>query len=585
MTRIFSVGFLGLVLGLTISSNAIFASSDAEYDWDLAGHIAVQHGGRVKPLNTFARELVQQVHGKSSFDGQHPVETYFHWMSDGEYWADQKLFHIGKGPLRDALDLPKDGGNYFEMSKLQSNLELMQLARGAFTADQAGEKPTFEQNKANELLGRMNILSEVFTHSTPRFVPQPGGDPETNWANMPEVLDDYEDSTLVPGNEAQVDDARQALAIAFSGMYLSLRDERPDMFNTSARVFLSTQSAMLAPAEGVSSRVKWENVYNTIKPYTVAKFLLLSAFVLLALSLKASWAKVRWPGVILLIGGFLYYTLGMSLRAYVSGRAPWSNMYESLLAIGWSLLLIAIIYEFIRRDRVLAMVGSLLGVFVLGIAQYASLDRGINPLVPALQSYWLNYHVIITLSSYSCFAIAMGMGHAVLAAAVKTKGQVTPTVASLAKANLKIIQLGTLLLITGILLGAVWANVSWGRFWGWDPKETWALITWFVYVVFLHGRSAGWLGWRGLAAYSVGAFPVVIMTYYGVNFYLSGLHSYGAGSAPGIPWQLFAYMGLETVFLIWALGKLKGTVPKRPKPGGSSSQSVRPQVVRASEVS
>ncbi len=125
-------------------------------------------------------------------------------------------------------------------------------------------------------------------------------------------------------------------------------------------------------------------------------------------------------------------------------------------------------------------------------------------------------------------------------------------------------QVGCLLLVTGILLGAVWANVSWGRFWGWDPKETWALICWFIYIASLHGRAAGWLGWRGMAAYSVAAFPVVIMTYYGVNYYLSGLHSYGAGSAQGIPWQLFVYLGLEGVFLVWALAKLKGTVPRRP---------------------
>jgi cytochrome c-type biogenesis protein CcsB len=211
------------------------------------------------------------------------------------------------------------------------------------------------------------------------------------------------------------------------------------------------------------------------------------------------------------------------------------------------------------------MVGSILGAAVLTVAQAASLERGINVLVPALQSYWLNYHVIITLSGYACFAIAMGIGHAVLVTGMRANGEVTPALARLTKANLRIIQIGSLLLVTGILLGAVWANVSWGRFWGWDPKETWALICWFVYIALLHGRSAGWLGWRGLAAYSVGAFPVVIMTYYGVNYYLSGLHSYGAGSAPGVPWQIFAYMGLEGIFLMWTLGSLRGKVPVRSK--------------------
>ncbi len=239
-------------------------------------------------------------------------------------------------------------------------------------------------------------------------------------------------------------------------------------------------------------------------------------------------------------------------------------MYESLLAIGWAAVLIAVIFEAVRRDRLFGMAGSILGALILGIAQFASLDRGINPLVPALQSYWLNYHVIITLAGYACFALAMIVGHGVLISAWRSKGQMTPGLAQLTKANLRIIQIGSLFLITGILLGAVWANVSWGRFWGWDPKETWALICWFVYIVFLHGRSAGWLAWRGLAVASVAAFPVVIMTYYGVNYYLSGLHSYGAGSSPGIPWQVFAYLGVETLFLTWIMWKLRGTLPQRP---------------------
>jgi len=219
-----------------------------------------------------------------------------------------------------------------------------------------------------------------------------------------------------------------------------------------------------------------------------------------------------------------------------------------------------------------------MGAVVLGLAAYASLDRGINPLVPALQSYWLTYHVIIILSSYACLALAMVVGHGVLINTVRSKNQPTDDIRRWAWANLKIMQLGSVLLILGILLGAVWANVSWGRFWGWDPKETWALITWFVYIIFLHGRTAGWLQWRGLAVASVAAFPVVIMTYYGVNFYLSGLHSYGAGSSPGIPWEAYGYLGVEAIFLGWVFYAMRGTW-RRPKPG--SAVRVEPEAQKA----
>jgi cytochrome c-type biogenesis protein CcsB len=198
-----------------------------------------------------------------------------------------------------------------------------------------------------------------------------------------------------------------------------------------------------------------------------------------------------------MITGFLLFASGMYLRWIIGGRAPWSNMYESLLAIGATLVLISAIYELIKRDKIFGLAGSLMGGVILWLAHYASLDRGINPLVPALQSYWLIYHVIIILASYGCFAVAMVIGHFLLVQAVKSKGEMTPQLATMSKANLHVMQVGSLLLIFGILLGAVWAEVSWGRFWGWDPKETWALISWFVYIALLHGSSAGWLNWKG----------------------------------------------------------------------------------------
>ncbi len=575
-----------LVLALMMSTAIIppsIASPDNEFDWDLAGLIAVQHGGRVKPLSTFARDLVAQVHGHSSYKSQHPLETYFHWMSDGEKWSEEKLFYLTKGPLRSEMELPNDAGNYFRMSELQVNSGLMRLAREGAAADEKGDKPSFTQTKANELLGRMQALSTVFSHQSPRMVPQPGGDPQAEWMTLPALLSRYDEGTLIPEDGQKVDDPYRAMAIAFSGMYMSVRDNRPDMFNTSLDVFLENQALILAEQPTVLSKLHWEEVYLWLQPYTVAKWLLVVALFALGLSLWRRLTVVEYAGLSALVGALVFYTGGLALRAYISGRAPWSNMYESLLAIGWSLLIVAVVYELIRRDRVMAMVGSALGIFIIGIAQYASLDRGINPLVPALQSYWLNYHVIITLASYACFAIAMGVGHTVLVSGIRSKGAMTPSLAGLAKANLKIVQVGSLLIITGILLGAVWANVSWGRFWGWDPKETWALITWFVYIILLHGRSAGWLGWRGFAACSVGAFPIVIMTYYGVNFYLSGLHSYGAGSAPGVPWQMFAYVAAEGGFLFWALSRLKGTLPTRPKSGQGAAQSV-PSRVQTSEV-
>lgn len=561
---------LPVMLAFTVSAAAIpLGPADMSlYDWETAGRIAVQTGGRTKPLDTFARDLVAQIHGKSSYHGQHPVQTYFRWMADGEAWAVEPLVYIPKSDLRDQLGLA-GSGNYYSLEDISQSRALIDIVMEGQRREQAGDKATFSQTKASELFNRLHVLSAVFAHELPLFVPAPDGDPDAPWQPMTAALALLSDSARAGAHNG----ALSTLGISFAALYNSVRDGRPDIFNTAAGVFVATQQELLARHTGTLARLRAEHLYNHLRPFFWAKLLLAAGFGLYVLSLRGALARLRSAATISMLGALLFYTAGLALRAYIGGRAPWSNMYESLLAIGWALVLIAIIYEAVRRDRVLGMVGSALGFLVLGVAQFASLDRGINPLVPALQSYWLNYHVIITLSGYAFFAVAMGIGHAVLIKGVRSGGQVTPTLAGLTKANLRIIQIGSLFLITGILLGAVWANVSWGRFWGWDPKETWALICWFVYIVLLHGRSAGWLGWRGLAAWSVGAFPVVIMTYYGVNYYLSGLHSYGAGSAPGIPWQAFAYLGTEALFLTWALSKLQGKIGPRPVQAAAPSVS------------
>lgn len=571
--------FAGFILLLTALTGA-FAAPETDlsgFDWELAGRIAVQAGGRVKPLDTFARELVAQITGKTRFRDQHPVETYFRWMSDGEEWSKQELIYLPKGDLRSRLGLNDHKGSRFSLVELQNASGLMDVAMEAQKRQEAGEKLTFTQSKANDLINRMQILSTVFSHETPLYVPVNGGDPQSTWLSMSQAMMMLGDSLLAASMEPSSGDTLPVLGLSFAALYNSIRDHRADMFNAAASVFVSTQSDIFALRPTLLSRLRWEAIYTRLHPFLWAKIALGGAFLLFAFSLHRRLSRIQPAALAAMAAGFVLYTAGLAIRAYLAGRAPWSNMYESLVAIGWALVLLTAIFELMRRDRMFGMIGGALGTIVLALAEFASLDRGINPLVPALQSYWLNYHVIITLAGYAAFAIAMGLGHAVLISGVRSKGEVTPGLANLTKANLRVIQIGSLLLITGILLGAVWANVSWGRFWGWDPKETWALICWFVYIVLLHGRSAGWLAWRGLAAASVGAFPIVIMTYYGVNYYLSGLHSYGAGSSPGIPWQVYAYLGIEALFLAWVLVRLRGAIPRRPgkaaQTGGVSAQT------------
>jgi cytochrome c-type biogenesis protein CcsB len=565
-----------LALMLTVT----WANASADFNWNLAGQIVVQDGGRLKPLDTFARETISDVIGKDKYEGQNPVETYFRWMSDGERWADMPLVYLPKGDLRQELDLTEHQGSRFSIAELRGRPRLMQIVMEAQQANKAGEKLSFTQSKANEILHKLNTLSLVFSHKVPAFAPPLSGDAiVSTWASMPQVLSEIEKDSM---NAVGVAPEYASLGLAWAGMYNAVVDNRADIFNTSVELFVDTQKSILANQPQIESTLQWELFYNRLNPFFWARLMLLAAAIVFAVSYKERFAKLRTSAMIGMLGGLAFYSTGMIMRWIIGGRAPWSNMYESLMAIGWTLVIIALIYELVKRDRIFGLSGSLMGGVVLWLAHYASLDRGINPLVPALQSYWLIYHVITILTSYAALAIAMVIGHIVLINAVKSGGKITTSISRMAAANLHVMQVGCLILIFGILLGAVWADSSWGRFWGWDPKETWALITWFVYIAFLHGRSAGWLNWKGLAFVSVAAFPVVVMTYYGVNFYLSGLHSYGAGSSPGIPKEAFGYLFLEAGFLGWVAMKLKGKWgnPNAQKPSSQnmSAPSMREPV-------
>ncbi len=232
--------------------------------------------------------------------------------------------------------------------------------------------------------------------------------------------------------------------------------------------------------------------------------------------------------------GFILHTAAIILRWVLSyrlgiGHAPLSNFYESMVFFSWSL---ACVLFFAQRRFGNGLVGTILSLFAFFILAYVSLsgkvDARIQPLIPALQSNWLISHVISAFLAYACFALSFGAGVFYLVTA-KVKGRLTKRLPSpdfFDDLAYRTISVGFLLLTIGIMTGAVWADTAWGRYWGWDPKETWSLITWFLYGAYLHARLVrGWRG-TGMAIISILGFVAVIFTYLGVNYILSGLHSY-----------------------------------------------------------
>ena len=248
--------------------------------------------------------------------------------------------------------------------------------------------------------------------------------------------------------------------------------------------------------------------------------------------------KLGVPATAITVLAWLLNTGGIGLRWYEShqmgiGYAPLSNMYESLVFFGWS---IAIIYLGMEVKYKNQTIGAFAMPFACLSMAYASLSaqfgKEIRPLIPALQSNWLIAHVITCFIGYAAFAVACGMGMMYLLKE-RDKTDASPLMATMPDLRViddiihKTILFGFLWLSAGIITGAVWANSAWGTYWSWDPKETWSLITWFVYAATLHARfTRGWGGHR-IAWLAVIGFVSVIFTYYGVNFLLAGLHSYG----------------------------------------------------------
>jgi len=258
--------------------------------------------------------------------------------------------------------------------------------------------------------------------------------------------------------------------------------------------------------------------------------------------------------LMVLLVGFIFHTLGLGLRWYVSARAPWSNGYESMIYIAWTASLAGLLFARKSLGGLTATV--LLAAIFLGVSGLSFLDPEITPLVPVLKSYWLTIHVSLEAGSYGFLLLGalIGLINLALISAMnsKNKQRVKSIVKQMSYRSELILIVGLFMLSIGTYLGGIWANESWGRYWGWDAKETWALVSILVYAFILHMRFVP--GLKGFYKYNVASvigLYSIVMTYFGVNYYLSGLHSYATGDPVPIPtwaYYLTAFIILLSLF-------------------------------------
>ncbi len=277
----------------------------------------------------------------------------------------------------------------------------------------------------------------------------------------------------------------------------------------------------------------WESLYEKVRPFYLAILIGLVGFLLSLLSVRSP--RFTAAAVVSLVLLLLIEIFGITARTMISGRAPVTNMYETVLWAGLGVFVLATVMGFRLKDRRIWAFGFAGNAICLFMMQFATtmLNPGIRPLVPVLRdNFWLSTHVTSVTFSYACFALSWLVSNFTILGWVS--GRVGDQKAFLIRWNLVsriAIQVGTVFLAAGIILGGVWADYSWGRFWGWDPKETWALIALLGYLALLHGRLAGWFREFGFALASAFGFLFVLMAWFGVNFILAaGLHSYGFSS-------------------------------------------------------
>jgi cytochrome c-type biogenesis protein CcsB len=294
------------------------------------------------------------------------------------------------------------------------------------------------------------------------------------------------------------------------------------------------------------------NIFKRLFMYYTFVGLLMLVFLFMDIFSAKKWKKTV---VKFLTGGlfilFALHTLGLAARWYISGHAPWSNGYESMIYIGWATVFAGFLFS--RTSKMTLAATSILTALILMVAHLNWLDPEITPLVPVLKSYWLMIHVAIITGSYGFLGLGCLLGFMnlilMIVKTAKNRLRINSTIKELTIIVEMTLTVGLFMAAVGTFLGGVWANESWGRYWGWDPKETWALVIVLIYAMILHLRFIPKANGKFLFnLVAVLGFSTVIMTYFGVNYYLAGLHSYAKGDPVPIP--TFVPVTLAVVLLV-----------------------------------
>ena len=555
LSLLFFVSFSSSILAQSSSSvdSLIQANAIDKNHADKFGRLVVQDdGGRLKPFSTTTSEVLRKVSRKSEYKGLNSNQVVLGMLQNPYLWQLAPMIKVNNDELQEKLGLEDKFTSFLSFFSDEAKYVLTNDVEVAY-AKKPAERSKYDKEVMN-VDERVNICYMVYNGSFMRFFPIPD-DSNNKWISpsMNQGLLMGDDSLFV----------NNILPIYYKSLQQALNDGDYEVSNNTLTAIKNYQLKFGSAVYPSDMKIESEVFYNEFKVFNhLSYYYAIVGLIMILLLIQQILKERKWRNYIIkfafvLVGiGFFAHTVGLVGRWFISGHAPWSNAYESVIYIAWATILAGFIFS--RKSLMTVAATAILSSLLLMVAALNWLDPEITNLVPVLDSYWLIIHVAIITASYGFLALGALLGFLNLILMViqssTNKSRIVASLKELTFINEMSITTGLFMLSVGTFLGGIWANESWGRYWGWDPKETWALASMLIYIFVLHMRFIPKI--KGIFAFnlaSIVAYSSIIMTYFGVNFYLSGLHSYAKGDPMPIP--SFVYYSIVIVTLVSVLAK------------------------------
>ncbi len=497
--------------------------------------------GRIKPISTEAVEIVNKITGKSSLFGLTPEQMILGMTTNAGLWQEMKIIKLSNPSIKKVLGLSPEA-EYVSFASMFDDEGYYKLAKQVSAANQKAQskRDTFD-NDIIKFDEKLNIAYLTLKGVLFKFIPIPN-DASHTWI----APNDAFSHPQVSG------EVKSMLNDYFVGLQEGISTNKWDNANIALAKLKENQRSLSGGILPSETRVRAEVLYNHMGLFQklIGFYFVLGcgAFVLALISIfkGKNYPTLEKSVLYIFIAGFIAHSFGLALRWYISGHAPWSDSYESMVYIGWSAGFAGVM---VFRKSILSLAAAaILAAIVMLVAHMSFVNPQITNLVPVLKSYWLTVHVSVITASYGFLGMGALLGFITLLLMIlKNKKNVlrmNEQIRHLVAINEISLIIGLAMLTVGNFFGGIWANESWGRYWGWDPKETWSFVSIIVYALILHLRFVPKL--NSVYVFSIASlvgYSSIMMTYFGVNFYLTGMHSYAASgehaSLPSFVYYIF----------------------------------------------